>query len=142
LEDSEKENIYTQPVVYAIKVKAELDERISHHIRALKYMEGGYSKKRWIQEAIKEKLQNCQKKEIEKSQSDRTLNFSISRHTHDEIDKIIRVLKKLKISTSKTEFFIEAIIEKLERDEENIKKLFQNMLKISSEASHKFSKAT
>jgi polyribonucleotide nucleotidyltransferase len=140
LENSEKENICTQPVVYAIKIKAELDERISHHVRALKYLEGGYSKKRWIQEAIKEKLQIYQKKDLEKAQSDRTLNFSISRHTHDEIDKIIRILKKLKISTSKTEFFIEAIIEKLERDEENVKKLFQNMLKIASETTYSSSK--
>lgn len=134
MENSEKENTHT--VTYAIKIKAELDERISHHIRALKYLEGGYSKKRWVQEAIKEKLQIYQKKDIEKALSDRTLNLSISRHTHDEIDKIIKILKKLKISTSKTEFFIEAIVEKLSRDEENVKKLFQNMLKTASETMH------
>lgn len=140
MENIEQENIDSRPVVYAIKVKAELDERVSHHIRALKYLEGGYSKKRWIQEAIKEKLQTYQKKDLENAKSDRTLNFNISRHIHDEIDKIIKILKKLKISTCKTEFFIEAIVEKLERDEENVRKLFQNMLKMASEEKNFISK--
>lgn len=135
MKNSENE-IHTLPVAHAIKIKAELDERISQHIRALKHLEGKYSKKRWIQEAINEKLQNCKKKDMEKVQSDRTLNFKISRHIHDEIDKIIRILKKLKISASKTDFFIEAIIEKLERDEENVRKLFQNMLKKALEIDH------
>ena len=133
MEDSHEEIALSQSFVYAIKIKAELDERISNHIRALKYLEGGYSKKRWIQEAIKEKLQIYQKMDLEKAKSDRTLNFSISHHTHDEITKIIRIFKKLKIRTSKTEFFIEAILEKLNRDEENIKKIFQNMIKKASE---------
>ena len=123
-----------ETIAYGIKVKAELDERISNHVRALKYLEGkGYSKQRWIQEAIKEKLQACKKIDFENAKSDRTLNFSISRYTHDEIVKIVKILKKLKIKTSKTEFFLEAIIEKLEREEKNVKILFQNMLKTASE---------
>lgn len=126
-----------ETIAYGIKVKASLTERISNHVRALKYLEGkGYSKQRWIQEAIKEKLQACKKINFENVKSDQTLNFSISRYTHDEINKVIKILKELKISASKTEFFIEAIIEKLERDEENIKKLFQDMLKKASESSH------
>lgn len=126
-----------ETIAYGIKVKASLDERIFNHVRALKYLEGkGYSKQRWIHEAIKEKLQACKKINFENEKSDRTLNFSISRYTHNEIDKVIKILKKLKIKTSKTEFFIEAIIEKLERDEEDVRKLFHDMLKKASESSH------
>ena len=131
--EAHDEDRHAQTVLYSIKIKAELEERISQHVRALKFLEGGYSKKRLIQEAIKEKLQLNQNRDFEKAQSDRTLNFSISRYTHDEIDRIIKILKQLKISTSKTEFFLEAIIEKLNRDEMNTKKLFQNMLRKSSE---------
>lgn len=130
--DNDSKAALAQPVAYAIKVKAELDERVSAHVQALKYLEGGYSKKRWIQEAIKEKLQTYENLEFAKAKCDRTLNFSISQHIHDEVDKIIKTLKKLKIKTSKTDFFIEAVIEKLNREEQNTRKLFQDMLRMTT----------
>jgi polyribonucleotide nucleotidyltransferase len=139
LESELTDNIET--IAYGIKIKAELDERISNHVRALKYLEGkGYSKQRWIQEAIKEKLQAYKKIDFENVKSDRTLNFSISRYTHDEIVKVVTILKKLKIRTSKTEFFLEAILEKLHREEKSVKSLFQDMLKSTSETPEPFSR--
>lgn len=123
-------------VGYAIKIKASLDKRLSLHVRALKHLEGrGYSKKRWIQEAIREKLKACQEIDIEKLESDSTLNFTISQYTNEAIVKIVKMLKKLKIQTSKTDFILDAIHEKLAKEEANTKNLFQNMLKMSSETS-------
>ncbi len=119
-----------ETVSFSLKIKAELDLRISNHIRALKHLEGrGYSKKRWVQEAIKEKLQAWKQADLEKLLNDATLNFSISGYTNDEIVKIINSLRKLKIRTSKTDFFLEAIREKLDREEMTTKNLFQTMLK-------------
>jgi predicted DNA-binding protein len=118
---------------YSIKVKAELDTRLSNHIRALKYLNGGYTKRRFVQEAIKEKIESF---DIEKVRSDCTLNFGISSCSSQEIGKMVKILKKLKVQSSKSQFFLEAICEKLEKDEKNVKELFQNMLKSASENSN------
>ena len=131
--ETEQENLET--IIHGIKIKAALEERIANHIRALKHLKGEYSKKKWIQEAIKERLQSYQKINLEKIKSDRSLNINMSRDTHNEIFKIVKILKKLGVRASKTEFLIEAILDKLEREEENVRKLFQNMLKKASKAS-------
>ncbi len=119
-----------ETIRYAIEIKAELDDRLSGHIRALKHLEGrGYTKQRWIQEAIKEKLEVCRKADDKKIRRNRKLNFIINRQTHEEITKILGILKEQKVrGASKTEFFLEAILEKLERDQLHVKALFDELL--------------
>jgi hypothetical protein len=111
---------------YTLRINAELDERISNHIQNLKKLEDGYYKKKWIQEAIREKLESIN---LEGVKADQSLGFSVSRYLIDEVSKTIADLKKMGVKKSKTDFFLEAIHEKLERDETRIKCIFQNMIK-------------
>ena len=123
-------------VSYGIKIKSKLNQRISNHMRALKHLEGkGYSKKRWIQEAIKEQLEEYKNIDLEQIQGDCNLNFTISLYMNDEVVKIVNLLKKLKIRISKTEFFLQAILAKLKREEGSVRNLFQSILKEASEPS-------
>lgn len=118
-----------------LQIKANLDKRIAQHIRSLKHLEGkNYSKKRWIQEAIKAKLQSFDLDNLENIENDRHLTVTLSGHMNDEIIKIIEILKKLRVRYSKTEFILEAIEEKLNLDEKSTKELLKNMLKNTSKA--------
>lgn len=132
LDDSEKF------IGYAIKIKAELDKRISEHIYAIKQMQGkSYSKKKWVEEAIQEKLKEWENIDFETIKSDCTLNFIISQATDAKIIRIVEILKKLKIKSNKTDFILEAINEKLEKEEERVKKLFQDMVKAAFQTQEK-----
>lgn len=118
-----------------LQIKAKLDKRISQHIRSLKHLEGkGYSKKRWVQEAIKAKLQSLDLENLENIESDCHLKVTLSGHMDDEIRKTIKILKALNVNYSKTEFVLEAIEEKLNLDEKGTKELLRNMVKNTSKA--------
>jgi hypothetical protein len=119
----------SKAINYSLKIKSSLGKRIDSHVRALKYLEGSaYSKKRWIQDAITEKLKSWKTSDLEEIQPDCTLNFGISPIINEEITQIIMFLKKLKIKTSKTDFFLEAIYEKLSKEEKTTKELFKRIL--------------
>lgn len=123
-----------QSVNYNIKIKSSLNKRLADHMRALKHIEGqNYTKKRWVQEAIKEKLESWENNKDRNFQADCSLGFGISLHINNKITEIINFLKKYKIKASKTDFFLEAIHEKLHRDEEKTKNLLQSMIKTTVE---------
>jgi len=48
------------------------------------------------------------------------------------MNKIIHVLRKLKVKISKTDFVIEAIQKKLDKEEKDTKKLLQKLLETTS----------
>lgn len=126
-------------ITLTLKIKANLDKRITQHVRSLKHIEGkSYSKNRWIQEAIKEKLKTFDSENLEKIESDCNLKVIISGHMHDEIMKIVHILKTLNVRSSKTDFVLEAIEEKLNLEEKNTKEILHNMLKNTSKAKEPF----
>lgn len=138
IEELENE-IRTAPIElinYSFRIIEDLYLRFNKHIHLLKRLENtSISKQRWITEAIKEKLEKESTSNFEDLPKDRHISFRVAKNLSNMVENSVIKTRKFRRSFSKKQWFVEAIYEKLDKEEQQSKELLKNMLKESSEIS-------
>ena len=111
---------------YSVKIDEYLYKRLNKHIRILKHAENkALSTQKWVTDAIIEKLA---KTDTEELPQDRHLVLKINDPINEKIDSNVEHQKKFRQSYSKKRWFLEAINEKLDREEPKTKKYLEEIL--------------
>ena len=124
-----KENSFKQNGIKfcSIRVGENLFKRINKHVDTLKKChDSNYSRSRWINDAIKDKLH----KEIQENtiSIDKHLNTRIEIKLLEMIHQQVKVMKKFNSSYSKQKWLLEALSEKLEEEEQLTRKCLNELI--------------
>lgn len=115
----------------SLRVEENIFERVDIHVRSLKHLnKQKINKKEWIAKAISEKLANETEIGINIPRA-KQLNLKIDLALSEDLDKRVQFIKKFRESFTKKQWIVEAILEKLEREEAKTKESFKEMHKIS-----------
>ena len=117
----------TQPN-YTLKLPEHLYKRIDDVVRILN-IKGSCTKKKWLMEAIQEKLEREKEFQIDQIPKIKQISLHIPTQLNEEICKKIELIKNFRDSFSKKQFILEAINEKLNADESSTQKILKKMLK-------------
>ncbi|WP_068470608.1 hypothetical protein [Candidatus Protochlamydia phocaeensis] len=117
---------------FSIRIAEHLYERFSKHIQLLKYVrKTSKNKAKWIEESFIEKLERERELSFDTIPDEKILHFKIDEQLYQEIEDRVNIIKKFR-NYSKKQWMVEAIYEKLEREEQEAKRLMQNMLQEAS----------
>ncbi|MGA8164358.1 MAG: hypothetical protein WB791_04945 [Waddliaceae bacterium] len=115
---------------YTIRVNEHFFEKIDKQISILKYLEGqSQSKQRWIQEAVKEKIENEKEKDPQSIPMEKRLHFKLAKKDSEYISQRVSFVKKFRESFSQKQWLIEAIQEKLDREKIKTEKVLNDLKK-------------
>lgn len=79
------------------------------------------TRQKWLEQAFAEKLTIEESQNIEDIPKERNLTFFVDEVMMARIEKRVDVISKFRRTYSKKKWFLEAIFEKLDRDEENVR---------------------
>lgn len=117
-------------VGHSIRISDHLHNRLTKHIQILKYAtDQNCSKQTWAQEAFEEKWEQEQAQFFEGPSTDKHLHVKISQDLNSKIERCVNRMREVRISFSKKQWFLEALYEKLDRDEQKAKKLLEEKFK-------------
>lgn len=115
-----------EDINYSFKIGDHLHNKIENHIRIIKKLaDRSCTRQRWITEAIKEKLDRETQNEISSIPKDKYFQIKVPPHINEKIEKKIDEMKSFRRSYSKKQLLVEAISEKLEREEKKAKDLLE-----------------
>jgi hypothetical protein len=126
--DTEEEfSKITQPKyrAYAFGISSNLYDKLDKHLFMLKAIDSKRSRKAWVLEAIRERL--VSENLNEDIPKERRLNISIDDPTLKKIDERVRLLKKFRTSYSKKQWILEAILDKLDKDNKKLKEQLKKL---------------
>lgn len=103
---------------YALTINPYLIKKIQKHLALLSAIKLKESQSKWVLSAIREKLEN--EDETDATQREARINVSIDLPTLKELDNRVEIFKKFRRSFSRKQWIIEAISEKLDRDEKDV----------------------
>lgn len=107
-------------IPYTIVISPHLYARLEKHITILKkIVDHTTTKQRWFTDAIKEKLLND--KDPASFPKATTLNVKIRNDLYQAIHARIEYIRKFRDTYSKKQWIVDAVLEKLERDENPVK---------------------
>lgn len=130
-ETDKKTSIENKNCQFSFKINIELYKRLDTYIKKIKKLEGtGFTRQRWIQEAIKDHLKSVLKIEENISSEEKYLGFQVPATLLKKIEKQANASK-----ISKREWFLEAFQKKLDRDEKKLQKLLKELAQ-SSQKNH------
>ena len=106
-------------VGYTFSISPHIYERLERHILILKkIIDRTTTKQRWITHSIKEKLVKEEASQlIPKATS---LNVKLDEELEMELFKKVEFVKKFRTSYSKKQWLVDAVLEKLDRDEKGV----------------------
>lgn len=112
----------------SFKLGEHIYERVERHIRSLKFQEKkDIKKKEWFAAAIREKLVNERKQsKLEQIPQRKHILFPIEKDLYNDLQKHLSLIKK-HCPYSTKELILEAILEKLEREESGTKEFVAKM---------------
>jgi len=114
-------------ISFTFIVGENLHNRINKHVNKLKSTEGpGQSKQKWVIDAIKEKL-NAENLS-EDLPREKSLGLKISLNLHNQILKRVEMMRKVRSSFSKKQWIVEAIADKLDRDERLVQRNLNTLI--------------
>lgn len=114
----------SKPKGFSISVSEHLYNRFNKHLRTLKHATGtSKTRQKWLEEAFLEKLAN-NAENLEDMLTEKLLHFKVEKEIYDKIHEIVESIRKYR-NFSKKQWLLEAIHEKLDREEA----LTQNLLK-------------
>lgn len=120
-------------IPYTITISPHIYGRLEKHITILKKLiDRSATKQRWTSDAIKEKLLNDSKCEQPPKAS--TLNVKIEKNLCKELVDRVEYIKQFRVSYSKKQWIVDAVLEKLDRDEKEVEKKLQQLKKTGSPA--------
>jgi hypothetical protein len=137
--ESQKEikndDILEEPLVnHTINIGENLHNRINKHLHLLRHLNSHtITKQKWVEEAANEKLEMEQKLGSASIPCDRYLHFKANKKLNEKIEKRVKVIKQFRKSFSKKLWLVEAIYEKLDRDDLEVKKLLEEKINHSSQ---------
>jgi len=117
-----------ETTIVSAVLKGSLVKRVDDHISNLKYLSKSVnSKQKWFAEAIKEKIGRC--KSSQNIFLEKNISVPISKALSKELESQIKNISAVKERTvTKREFFLEAIEEKLQKEESFTKKEVTSIL--------------
>jgi predicted DNA-binding protein (MmcQ/YjbR family) len=131
-EETRKTRSLSNRKSFSIRIAEHLHKRFSKHIEVLKYVKKSpKNKTSWIEEAFLEKLAAERELNMHHIPDEKYLHFKISEAIFDEIEERVNIIKKFRYF-SKKQWMIEALYEKLEKEEQEAKILIQSMLNTTS----------
>ncbi len=118
---SEKQKETVSSSGYTIEIGENFYKKINNHVYLLRHIhKRDYSKNRWIMEALNEKLsQNLSPTEVPRRKQ---ISLKIDANLRKNLEIKIEYIKKFRNNYSKKKFIMEALAEKLEREEEEFKR--------------------
>jgi predicted transcriptional regulator len=109
---------------YAVKIGKNLAERIDNHIDVLKYLKNKDLKKsQWLLEAISEKINREEHLPPYALPKEKHLNIKLDDQLRERMERIVSALKSVRRAYSKKQWIVEAIAEKLDKEEAEAKQL-------------------
>ena len=103
---------------FSIRINENLHKRFNQHIKCLKNL-NKITKQNWIEQAFREKL-SLQDDSSSGILHDKLIHFKVDEKLFMEMEKIVQMIKKFRVF-SKKKWMIDAIYEKLEREEAQAK---------------------
>jgi len=120
----------TKDKYYTFEVSPHIHGKIEKLIFMLKKLDDcNINKQSWILNAVKERLLSADETGTLKNVKEKTLHFKIDEFTSDLLEKEIAFTKNFRRSFSKKQWILEAIQEKIERDEKKLKDLLEKIKK-------------
>jgi len=111
----------TSSVGYTVNISPNIHERLEKHIFLLKKLiDTSLTKQRWLLHAIKEKLDNDAMDNSPPKPT--TLHVKIDAEIDKKLLKRVEFIKKFRYSYSKKQWIVDAVLEKLDRDEKEVQK--------------------
>lgn len=110
----------TSEGAYSFTISSYIHERLQRHILLRKLVDRSTTRQRWIIHAVQEKLAKDVKSPITPKAN--TLTVKIDDDLKESLLKRIEFIKQFRASYSKKQWLVEAILEKLDRDEAEIEK--------------------
>jgi hypothetical protein len=118
---NELKSMDTSVGTYNVMISPHIHERIERHVLVLKRLvDRSTTKQRWVAHAIKEKLAKDADNQMIPKET--RLNVKIDEELDRQVLQRIEFIKKFRSSYSKKQWIMDAIFEKLERDEAETKK--------------------
>lgn len=111
---------------FTIRISENLHKRFNQHINCLKHVNRIKTKQNWIEDALREKLERDEKISYE-ILNEKLLRFKVNENLFLEIDNKVKIIKKFR-NYSKKQWILEAIYEKLDREEDPVKKCFSEKI--------------
>ncbi len=105
---------------FSIRINENLHRRFNQHIKRLKNINKSLAtKQKWLVQAFQEKLENH---DVSSSGilNEKLIHFKLDEQLYKEIEEKVEIIKKFR-SFSKKQWMIEAIYEKLDREEQQAK---------------------
>lgn len=127
--DNDNENLQPEKCSqYSIKIGENLYRRIDKLILLLKHLDvHSRSKQGWIIEAIKEKLETEEQLPPDDLPRERHLGIKLGNRLKQRLDKRVDLHKKFRQSYSIKQWMLEALYEKLDRDEREFRGLVEQL---------------
>jgi hypothetical protein len=114
--------------VYTCGVSPHIYQKLEKHLFLLKTVDTKRTRKTWILEAIQEKLANeTINDDIPKQ---KRVSVEIDESTHQQLDQRVNLMKKFHTTYSKKQWILDAILEKLDKDN---KKISEKLTKIKDD---------
>ena len=111
-----------------LNVGNNLYSRVKKHIHLLKRLKSqNFTLQRWIIDAIKEKLNSPEVNALT-DQKENYIMFKLGKDLFDQVEQRVQLLKKVRRSYSKKQLIVEAIFEKLEKDDHGMQELLQKLI--------------
>jgi hypothetical protein len=108
----------------ATSITGYLNKSLDKHIQRLKYIESPTcTKKKWVEQAIEEKLSS--KLDLDEAFQEKQIILHLSPENLESLKNRVRTLKKIHRSYSYKKLIEEAIYEKLEREEQKTRALLE-----------------
>ena len=102
----------------ALSMGEQVYKKIDNHIRILQHSEQkNLTKRKWVADAIKEKLEREVEINHNNIPKEKHLSFKIETVLHEEVEKRIELIRKFRRSFSKKQWILEALLEKIEKEE-------------------------
>lgn len=116
------EDVKAEEKPYTLRISENIYCRIENILKAFNYLGmEKHTKKSWLTECVESKLEKEQSLSIENIPKPRRLFFKIDKLLDDRIKKNVDTTKQFVDSFSKKQWFMEAILEQLEKDETIVK---------------------
>lgn len=113
---------------YTVKIDEQLHKRLEKHIHVLKHIEhSGQSKQKWITDAVVQKLAKEESEKISELPKQRYLVLRLNKPINNKIESKVEYQKQFKANFNKKQWILEAIYERLEKEEPKTKKFLEEI---------------
>lgn len=104
-------------------------DRIDEHVRTLNCFseKDARHKREWVLDAIREKLDREQEFSVRNIPQEKHLSIYMDTDLYTKLDERIELIKKLKGGFTKKQWIMAAVVEKLNREEQNAKALLKKL---------------